>query len=207
MAAGVRLFYTKSTRKEEKEFRYRLSLTGNYNKNVGFTNGTLFNSKRFSFSPGIRLTYAIQEFFELNPSYSLTYNDTQYSINTGRNEDFINHTVGFEATTFWPKSVIFGNDITYNYNGNVSPGFQNSSILWNSSLGYQFLDEKATLKLKVYDLLDQVVDTRRIIGDDYIQDTNSLILTQYAMLSFTYKLSNFGGQSGSENRRRGPRRR
>jgi len=45
-------------------------------------------------------------------------------------------------------------------------------------------------------VLDQVVDTRRIIGDDYIQDTNSLILTQYAMLSFTYKLSNFGGQSG-----------
>ena len=207
MSAGVRLFYTKSTRKEEQEFRYRVSLTGNYNKNVGFTNGTLFNSKRFSVSPGIRLTYAIQEYFELNPSYSLTYNDTQYSINADRNEDFINHRVGFEATTFWPKNVIFGNDVSYNYNGNVSPGFQNSSILWNTSLGYQFLDEKATLKLKVYDLLDQVVDTRRIIGDDYIQDTNSLILTQYAMLSFTYKLSNFGGKSGAGNRRGGPPRR
>jgi len=196
MSAGARVFYTKSTRKEEHEFRYRMSLTGNYNKNVGFTNGTLFNSKRISVSPGIRLTYAIQEVFEVNPSYSLTYNDTKYSINEDRNEDFINHRVGFEATTFWPKNVIFGNDISYNYNGNVSPGFQNSSILWNTSLGYQFLDEKATLKVKVYDVLDQVVDTRRIIGDDYIQDTNSLILTQYAMLSFTYKLSNFGGQSG-----------
>ena len=155
----------------------------------------------------MRLTYAIQELIDINPSYNLTYNNTKYSINEDRNQEFINHTVGFEATSYWPKNVIFGNDITYNYNGNVSPGFQNSSVLWNSSLGYQFLEEKATLKLKVYDLLDQVVDTQRITGDDYVQDTNSLILTQYAMLSFTYKLSNFGGNKaggkpGSNRRRR-----
>jgi len=199
-SASARIFYTKSTRKEEKEFRYRLSLTGNYDRNVGFTNATLFNSDRFRISPGVRLTFAIQELFELNPSYSLNYNNTTYSINSNRDQEFVNHTAGFEATTFWPKNVIFGNDITYNYNGNVSPGFQNSSVLWNTSLGYQFLDEKATLKIKVYDLLDQVVDTRRITGDDYVQDTNSLILTQYAMLSFTYKLSNFGGNSQGRGR-------
>ena len=205
-SASARIFYTKGTRKEEKEFRYRLSLTANHDRNVGFTNGTLFNSNRLRVSPGINFTFAIQELFDINPSYSLTYNNTEYSINSNRNQEFINHRVGFEATTFWPKNVIFGNDISYNYNGNVSPGFQNSSILWNSSLGYQFLDEKATLKLKIYDLLDQVVDTRRITGDDYVQDTNSLILTQYAMLSFTYKLSNFGGQAGGSNRG-GPGRR
>ena len=203
-SASARIFYTKSTRKEEKEFRYRLSLTGNYDRNVGFTNGVLFNSDRFTLSPGVQFTFAIQELFEFNPSYTLNYNNTQYAINTNRNQEFINHRLGFEATTYWPKNVIFGNDINYNYNGNVSPGFQNASILWNTSLGYQFLDEKATLKLKVYDLLDQVVDTRRITGDDYVQDVNSLILTQYAMLSFTYKLSNFGGSSGN-NRARGSR--
>ena len=206
MSASARVFYTKSTRKEEQEFRYRLSLTGSHDKNVGFTNGTLFDSKRLRINPGLRLTYAIQELIDINPSYNLTYNNTKYSINEDRNQEFINHTVGFEATSYWPKNVIFGNDITYNYNGNVSPGFQNSSVLWNSSLGYQFLEEKATLKLKVYDLLDQVVDTQRITGDDYVQDTNSLILTQYAMLSFTYKLSNFGGNKGGgrpgSNRRR-----
>ena len=199
-SANARVFYTKSTRKEEKEFRYRLSLRGNYDKNVGFTNGVLFNSDQYRLSPGIRLTFAIQELFELNPSYDLNYNKTNYSLNSSRDQEFVNHTVGFEATTFWPKNVVFGNDITYNYNGNVSPGFQNSSVLWNTSLGYQFLDEKATLKIKVYDLLDQVVDTRRITGDDFVQDTNSLILTQYAMLSFTYKLKSFGGASQSRGR-------
>tara|TARA_B100001146_G_scaffold224018_1_gene240328 strand:- start:47641 stop:47802 length:162 start_codon:yes stop_codon:yes gene_type:complete len=40
-------------------------------------------------------------------------------------------------------------------------------LLWNISLHYQFLDEKATHKIKVYDFLDQVVDTRRITADDF----------------------------------------
>jgi hypothetical protein len=97
--------------------------------------------------------------------------------------------------------VVFGNDISYNYFGNVSPGFENTSLLWNTSLGYQFLDDDATIKIKVYDMLNQNIDTRRTIGDDFIQDTSNLILTQYAMLSFTYKLDKFGGDNPNDRGR------
>ena len=68
-------------------------------------------------------------------------------------------------------------------------------------MGYQFLDDDATIKIKVYDMLNQNIDTRRTIGDDFIQDTSNLILTQYAMLSFTYKLDKFGGANPNERRR------
>ncbi|MCC4212891.1 hypothetical protein [Leeuwenhoekiella parthenopeia] len=78
-------------------------------------------------------------------------------------------------------------------------------LVFNTRLCDQFLDEKARLKIKVYDLPDQVVDTRRITGEDFVQDTNSLILTQYAMLSFTYRLKSFVG--ASQNRGRGGYRR
>ena len=50
-------------------------------------------------------------------------------------------------------------------------------------------------------MLNQNIDTRRTIGDDFIQDTSNLILTQYAMLSFTYKLDKFGGANPNERRR------
>ncbi|MEH6407105.1 MAG: outer membrane beta-barrel protein, partial [Leeuwenhoekiella sp.] len=209
MNASVGGSYSKSYKKDAVEFRYSFDLNGSYNKNVGFTNGVLYNSDQYSLNPSVRFTYAIDEYFELNPNYRLSFNDTRYDINPDRNADFINHTVGFEATTYWPKHVVFGNDITYNYYGNVSAGFDNSSILWNMSLGYQFLKDNATLKVKVYDVLDQNIDTRRSTGDDYVQDTNSLILQQYAMLSFTYKLSNFGGKAapdGNGGGRRGYRR-
>ena len=55
--------------------------------------------------------------------------------------------------------MVFGNDISYNKFGNVSSEFDNTSIMWITSLGYQFWDEKANIKLKVYDVLDQVINT------------------------------------------------
>jgi hypothetical protein len=57
--------------------------------------------------------------------------------------------------------------------------------------------------VKVFDLLDQNVATRRFTGDDFIQDTQELVLQQYFMLSFTYKFSKFGGKDPNQSGRRG----
>lgn len=196
--------YSKSFKKDERELRYRVSFNGGYNHNVGFINAVKYNSDQFTLSPGVQFTYAIDEVLEINPGYGLNYNDISYDINRNRDQNYINHTVSLEATSYWPKNIVFGNDISYNKYGNVSPGFDDTSLLWNMSLGYQFLKDKATLKVKVYDILDQNVDTRRLVGDDYIQDVNNLILKRYGMLSFTYKFSSFGG--GQAPQRRGGRR-
>jgi len=193
--------YSKSFKKEAREFRYRIGANGGYNRNVGFINAVQYESNQFTISPTLRLTYAIDEVFEIEPGYSASFNDIEYNINSGRDQNYINHEVSLETTTYWPKNVVFGNDITYNKFGNVAPGFEDSSILWNMSLGYQFLKDNATVKIKVYDLLDQNVDTRRLVGDDYIQDVNNLVLERYAMLSFTYKLSSFGGGKAPPRKR------
>ena len=79
--------------------------------------------------------------------------------------------------------------------------FDSDFWLWNVSLGYTFADEKAIVKFKVYDLLDQNINTRRTTGDDFIQDTDQLILERYFKLSFTYKFSKFGGKDPSKSRR------
>jgi hypothetical protein len=201
-SANVGASFNKQIKAEITEFRYSIRLNSSYNKNVGFINAVKYNAESYSISPNIRFTYAIEELFEISPNYDLSYYNTSYDINPDRDEEIINHRVGLGVTSYWPKNVVFGNDISYNYYGNVSPGFDNTSILWNMSLGYKFLNDDASIKVNVYDLLDQNVDTRRIIGDDYVQDTRSLILTRYAMLSFTYKLGNFGGSPHREGRRR-----
>ncbi|HSP10912.1 MAG TPA: TonB-dependent receptor, partial [Salegentibacter sp.] len=202
MSAYGRVFLNKQIKNDEREFRFGGGLNASYNKNVGFTNTVKYNAERYSLSSNVRFTYAIEELFDINPNYRLTYNNTAYDINPDRNEDFFDHRIGLEVTTYWPENVVFGNDISYNYFGITSPGFDNTSLLWNTSLGYQFLDDDATLKIKVYDMLNQNIDTRRTIGDDFIQDTSNLILTRYAMLSFTYKLDKFGGSGGPQGRGR-----
>lgn len=202
MSANARVFLNKQIKNDEREFRIGGGVNASYNKNVGFTNTVKYNAERYSVSSNLRFTYAIDELFDINPGYQLTYNNTTYDINPARNEDFFNHRIGLEVTTYWPENVVFGNDISYNYFGIATPGFDNTSLLWNTSLGYQFLDDDATIKIKVYDMLNQNIDTRRTIGDDFIQDTSNLILRRYAMLSFTYKLDKFGGGGGPQGRGR-----
>ncbi|MAM17663.1 MAG: TonB-dependent receptor [Gramella sp.] len=193
MSANAGFFYNKQIKNEKKTFRYSLAMNASYNRNVGFTNAVKFTSERYTLSPRVRLDYEIEEFLNIEPYYDVTFNSSRFDINPNRNEDFLNHQAGLETTLYWPKNVTFGNDISFNSYGNVSPGFDNTSLLWNVSLGYEFWKNQASLKLKVYDMLDQNISTSRMIGDDYIQDVNNLILTRYAMLSFTYKLSSFGG--------------
>ena len=190
--AGVSL--SKRYKKEEQEYSYRLGLYGNYNRQIGFSNGFRYNADRFGFFPSLRLGYNYNDKVEINPRYELSYNRTNYDISNSREEEYVNHTVALEATTYWPKNVVFGNDISFVSFGNVAPGFDSTSLLWNMSLGYKFLNDDATLKMKVYDLLNENVSTRRTTGEDFVQDSRELILEQYFMLSFTYKISKFGGK-------------
>ena len=197
--ANVGSFYSKRYEINNHEFNYRLGAGVNYAKQVGFAGGERYTAKRYGLNPSVRLGYNYMEIVELTPRYELSYNLTEYDMNLNREEEYMNHSLGFEATTYWPENLVFGNDISYNYFGNVAPGFDPTAILWNVSLGYQFLEENATLKIKVYDLLNENVSTSRTTGQDFVRDTEELILKQYFMLSFTYKLNKFGGQS--QNRR------
>lgn len=195
MDARAGVSYNKQVNKDNTEWRFRVRMDGSYDRNIGYTNALKFKGEQFTLNPRASFTYSIDDVLEINPDYQLEYSSSTNDINVNRNENFINHEAALELTTRWPKNVLFANDLSYRYFENVVPGFSNSSVLWNLSLGYLFWDDDAALNVKVYDLLDQNVETRRIIGDDYIRDSSSLILTRYAMFSFTYKLSNFGGGS------------
>jgi hypothetical protein len=193
------LRYSKNLKKSKNQndpesMRISARLNNNYSKNLGFSNDRLFRSERYVISPSLNFYYELEDMFTLDPSFDISYNLTQYNLNQNQNQEFINYNFGLEAVTYWPENVIFGNDITFTQFGNVNPDFDNTSWLWNVSLGYTFADDRAIVKVKAYDLLNQNINTQRQTGDDFIQDTQQLILRQYFILSFTYKFKKFGGK-------------
>ena len=192
----------KSKNQNDREtFTIGGDLNFNYNKNLGFTNAQSFRSESYRFSPSIDFNYEIEDLIDVEPVFGVSHNITKYNLQQNRDEEFTNLDFGLELTTYWPKNVVFGNDINFTKLGNVSADFDSDFWLWNMSLGYTFADEKAIVKFTVYDLLDQNINTRRTTGDDFIQDTNQLILERYFMLSFTYKFSKFGGKDPNKRRR------
>lgn len=185
--------FSKTIKKDSTSLRYSVGLYGNYNKNFNFSNGVKFSTKRSGITPSVRMTYSYKKLLEIEPSYNVNFNTTKYSLDNFDNESFQAHTVGLKTTTYWPKNIVFGNDLRYTYQTNVAPGFERSSLFWNMSLGLKILNDKGTIKLTAYDLLDQNINTRRTVTADFIQDSQSTVLQRYFMLGFTYKVNKVGG--------------
>ena len=187
--------YSKEIKKDSAySIKFNIRPYVNYNKRVGFTNGQRLESKNLSFSPRISTTLNFREMVEIEPVYGITFNQTTYNLEGLEDVNFTAHNLQLKTTTYWPKNLIWGNDITYSYNGNVGTGFDKDAIFWNMSLGLQIMDKKATLKVLAYDLLNQNINTQRSSGDDFIQDFQGTVLQQYFMFSFSYKFDQFGGK-------------
>jgi vacuolar-type H+-ATPase subunit D/Vma8 len=65
-------------------------------------------------------------------------------------------------------------------------------VIWNAAVGYKFLKNKqADLRLYVFDLLRQNRSIQRNVSDNYYEDVQANVLTQYSMLIFTYNIRSF----------------
>jgi hypothetical protein len=58
----------------------------------------------------------------------------------------------------------------------------------------------------VFDLLKQNRSISRTVTEVYVEDVQSQVLRQYFMLTFTYKLRNFGNAKAAASRNNGIRR-
>ncbi len=186
--------YTKSWKKDQREIGGSISFNGNYNRSLAFTNGTQFESIATSITPGLRFEYSIIDQFDIDINYDIDLNNTSYDIASIQDQEFVNHTVAIDLTSFWPENFTTGLRGEYNRFGNVSSEFDNDSFVLIGSLGYKFAGDKAIVKVTAYDILDQVISTRRVATQDYVLDTSNLVLQQYFLASFTYKFSKFGGK-------------
>jgi hypothetical protein len=178
---------------------------GDYNKNINFNNGVQYSSQVTSISPNIGFDFSWDTILQIRPSYTVSFSKNTYDIERFSNINFINHDVTIATSTNFFKKLEWLNDVNYNYNPNIAVGFQRSAWFWNTTLRYSILKDNGSISLRIYDILDQNTNARRIATEDYIQDSSSTVLTQYAMLSFTWKfnsLGNAGSKFEPKNRSR-----
>lgn len=191
--------FAKTWKKDDREIGFDFGINGNLSLNKGFTNGLAFQSESYVFSPELTFEYSLKDYVDVELNYEISANRSQFDINNITDQEFVNHRAAIDITTSWPEHVILGIRGEYNKFGNIAGDFDDDSFVLIGSLGYKFAKDKATVKLKAYDILNQIIDTRRSITQDFVADTSSLVLQQYFMLSFTYKLSKFGGKDPNNN--------
>ncbi|WP_405576549.1 outer membrane beta-barrel protein [Winogradskyella sp. Asnod2-B02-A] len=181
----------------------KLKVRASYNtsERINFNNDVKYASKINRISPRIGIDFIWDKVLEFKPYYQLSFTNNAYDIAAFEDREFTSHNAGVRTATFLPKNLEWRNDINFNYNPNVADGFQKSAWFWNSTLAYSVFNDKAIVTLKVYDLLNQNTNARRIATQDYIEDKQSTVLRQYFMLSLSYKFNSLGskGESGGDD--------
>ena len=194
--------WSKTLKKDANTFKVNFGLYTEFNKTKGFTDGQLYGANARMMRPSATLTYEYGELLTINPSYNLTYNETEYSNYQVSSASNVMHRFNIQTTNYWPKNWVFGNDFGYTYNSNIADGFKKDFYLWNSSLAYNFYNKKFTAKVKVYDLLNQNQSSTRTITPTTIRDEENTVLKRYMMFSLTYKIEKFAGKEKPARDRR-----
>ena len=175
-----------------RTLKLNLGLSAGVNRRINFNDDVKYASTNTTLGPSLGVTFTWKDILEFRPNYRLSFTSTNFDINNFEDQEFVTHNLRLRTTTYLPKKFEWRNDLNYNFNPNVADGFQRSSWFWNSTVAYSFLRDKATLTLKVYDLLNQNTNARRVSNANFIQDSQSTVLQQYFLLSFSWKFNSLG---------------
>ncbi len=164
-----------------------------YSKTPGLVNYISTASNNYTYNGGVVIASNISQYIDFNVSYSANFTNTKNSLDVSQNTKYVMQTTGLQANLLTKKGWFLQNDISnVSYSG-LGAGYNQSYWLWNAGVGKKFLKNQAgELKLSVFDLLKQNQSITRTVDPSYIEDVHNQVLQQYFMLTFTYKLKNFG---------------
>ena len=158
--------------------------------NYNFLNGIKNKITNLAVNPRITANYNYKEIFDLSFSARFGYNKISYSLQQGYNENYWRNAYEAEANLNLPWHISLNNEITYTAYSGRSQGYNRHITLWNVAITKGlFKFQRATVKLSVYDLLNQNIGISRNANLNFVEDVRYKVLNRFFLLSFTYNLS------------------
>ncbi|MFZ5432007.1 MAG: outer membrane beta-barrel protein [Bacteroidota bacterium] len=176
--------------------KVRLNLEERWNRGINLINQAenvyTNNTHRVSLSIDNRK----KDKWDVNTGVEATLTEARYTVQKNLNNNYFSMS-WFGEARFTPNqnwNFIVNADVT-NYT-DQSFGEEISVPLFNAEINRYFLKNKrGTLTLRGFDLLDRNNIIQRMSELNYLREVRSNSMGRYVMLSFTYRLNQFAGES------------
>ncbi|UAY51946.1 outer membrane beta-barrel protein [Ferruginibacter albus] len=183
------------------------ALKSNINLNAGLSltrtpvvvQGNPSFTNNYNYNAGVVVASNVSQYVDFTLSYSAGINVARNEKETELNNNYFSQTAGIKFNLLDKKGWFLQNDLSLQAYSGLTAGLNQSYWLWNVAMGKKFLaDQRGELKLSVFDLLKQNQSISRTVSEKSIEDDRNLVLQQYFMLTFTYKLKSFGTPPAKE---------
>jgi hypothetical protein len=173
----------------QKAIRLRLNGAVNHSKRINFNNDIRYDVKTTTYTPTVGVDFEWEDRLHTTAMYHLNFSRANYSLEGFNDEEIMMHELNIYSELALLKRLRWENSVRYTYNPNVSGNFDNHAWSWNSGVSYDFWEDTASISLKMYDILNQNINTRRLVTTDYIQNSQSLVLQRFFMLTLDWRLN------------------
>lgn len=162
----------------------------------------------YSISENARLKFT-NEKFEFNIGGNITYEDTKNSYSKRQDQAIYDFGGYGDFTWYLPYSFVLASDLTYSSNSGYEGGYEQNSWIWNGSLAKEFnlkfksgenaTSLPATLKFKIYDILQDRTNVSRSANAQRISYNTYNTVTSYFMVGLTIRFQSFKGGAKSSD--------
>lgn len=198
--SSARLLYNTPLDKNKK-----LQLTSNtdmsFRNQIGYMSfkedtETKNTAKTLSMSENLSVSFR-QSWLYLQARGTVRYSTTRNSLEERKNQEDMNYSTSLNAQVDMPYDWIVQTGVRYSGQTGLSTGYNRNETIWDVDLSKKiFKSKRGTVSLKWTDLLQQRLSIRRNVTSNYIEDSESNVLTGYVLVSFAYRFNSMGGGGG-----------
>lgn len=209
-----RAMFMYNTPLKNKSFSINTRTFGNYTRDNTFVferdkaESIKNTADVYSISENVGLKYTSDQ-FQFNIGGNITYEDTKNSYSKSQNKAIYSYGGTGDFTWYLPYSFVLASDLNYTTNSGYESGYQQNSWLWNAQLAKEFniklksgenaTSLPATLKFRVYDILQQMTNVSRSANAQRVTFSTYNTITSYFMVGLTIRFQSFKGGAKSSD--------
>ncbi|SFE87054.1 outer membrane beta-barrel protein [Thermophagus xiamenensis] len=165
-----------------------------YNRTPGMVNDQVTKKETWSFNQGVQLSSNISEDLDFSLFWNGGWDEVHSTLDT-QEESYYTQTSGCKVNWIFGDDWVFNSTLNHLWYVGLSESIDPNYTLLNASLGKKiFKDRSGEIKLGVYDILKENQSISRTVTETYEEQSRSLVVQRYAMVTFTWTFRDFFGQ-------------